>query len=143
MSIEQPKIESQSEEVEKSKAESESRPEKFDKFMVPEDWIEDISDAQKEAYRVKVLALSIKKIRESWKPETKTEDDQPSPFDYKSAEIEYHHVYGPRSESGMPESENPKFVNFIGDNIAMAYLELRARMLARSERAKEKRIKEK
>jgi len=139
---EQPKIESQpqQEEIEKSKTESEFQSEKFDKFMVPEDWIEDLSEAQKEAYRVKVYAFSIKRGRESMLPETKTDDDQPSSQDYEWAKIRRSmDTPGPHVVSETKAGEMfRKVSDFVGDNIADAYLELRARMLARSERRKEK-----
>ncbi len=143
--VEKPKIESQPEE--------EKKQEEFDKFMVPEDWVEDITEAQKQAYRIKAMAYSYKRARgfekiipkeyggsHDYKKYEVGETDQPISLDYKWAEEQYPYIYG--EEERYPDKIG-KAIDMVFDSMARAYIELRARMLARSDRNQEKRNQEK
>lgn len=96
---------------------------------IPETWIEDIGEAQKEAYRVKVLAKITQEARETF---SGAETDNPTAADYDFAEFSRKHY---DREIIHKEGEDEEGILRLGiRRAASAYLELRARMLAREER---------
>ena len=122
-----------------------SKQEEFDKFLVPEEWPEDVIEAQKDAYRMKVLAFFEKTMEESKiatlldpfksKIREKTSVD-PLTEDYKSAELLYQQIYGSFPAENKTDKAINKMLELTGGIWLKAYVELRARMLARSESKK-------
>jgi hypothetical protein len=124
--------------------------------LIPEGWINDISEAQKEAYRIKVLAKEEKAARDfllgiqngkEVDPNAKKED--PTADDYKHAEGLYRLILENKfvpidPELGLENFLGPlgegidymqaKIQQVIGGNGLKLFLELSARLLARKER---------
>ena len=105
---------------------------------IPEEWIENIEEAQKEAYRIKILAFMDTLRREGvnnsapWSKDwSKLEGKnlsqiQPSAEDYEKASLVYKDLF----ERDL--SQDPKLAIF-GNWIAKLFIEWRARLLAKAE----------
>ena len=110
---------------------------------IPEGWIENIDEAQKEAYRIKILAFMDTLRREGvnnsapWSKDwSKLEGKnlsqiQPSAGDYEKASLIYRDLF----ERDL--SQDPKLAKF-GNWIAKLFIEWRARLLAKAEVEMEK-----
>lgn len=118
-----------------------------DNFMVPEGWIKDITEAQKEAYRIKAFALASGRPAEpnsglfesNYKgpfPPGKTDADLTA-IDYENAKELYKEIFEDQfkrsGDKGLDRIVG-KIANATAGNIIRAYIELRARMLAKQER---------
>ncbi len=115
---------------------------------IPEEWIENVEEAQKEAYRIKILAFMDTLRREGvnnsapWSKDwSKLEGKnlsqiQPSAEDYKKASLIYKDLF----ERDL--SQDPKLAKF-GNWIAKLFIEWRARLLAKAEAEMEKAKQEK
>lgn len=115
---------------------------------IPEAWIENIEEAQKEAYRIKILAFMDTLRREGvnnsapWSKDwSKLEGKnlsqiQPSAEDYEKASLIYKDLF----ERNL--SQDPKLARF-GNWVAKLFIEWRARLLAKAEAEIEKTKQEK
>jgi hypothetical protein len=109
----------------------------FDKSMIPEGWVEDITDAQKEAYRIKVIAETGNYYAEKfWGKEHK---DQPSAEELEFARREYEHLQlGLKGDPDLPmekgQNEVTKSIDALSDYMRNAYLDWRARKYAKQDR---------
>ncbi len=130
MSIERPSFSAQS----KEKKSPESKFE-FDPSIVPEEWIKDITEAQKEAYRIKVLAESYKYIAEKVHGEERGKE--PSKEDYDFAHQDYEHLLGPvekPTKDMTADSMGGRAAMYVFDTMRNAYLDWRARKFAKEDR---------
>ena len=117
-------------------------------IAIPEKWIENIEEAQKEAYRIKILAFMDTLRREGvnnsapWSKDwSKLEGKnlsqiQPSTEDYEKASLIYKDLF----ERDL--SQDPKLARF-GNWVAKLFIEWRARLLAKAEMDIEKAKQEK
>ncbi len=116
----------------------------FDRFVVPESW-GDASEEQKDDYRMRVIVGFQQRTREALLSDEKL--DQPSVKDFEDGRELFREIYKPEP---IPSVQNQtRFDRILEETffsierrMQRAYVELRARMLLKSEK-KEKGAKSK